>query len=187
MTSYIFELPIYRCSEQQFESQYTKAWQSHLASLEKRSGGVTWEQAPITYQSAESEFRDSYGGPWRYNQVIAWLRLCAGRSSICADLWLWNAKRFRRKPREKQLLFIGTEVIAQCGPQNTSPQIFAEVCRCFDTYEVAWRRRGYALERGCFMRLGPFVDWRRVLDHASSIHSPMWLEDFEGTPLALNV
>ena len=92
MTSYIFELPIYRCSEQQFESQYTKDLQSYLSSLEKRSGGVTLEQAPITYQTAESEFRDSYGGPWNYNQVIAWLRICAGRSSICADLWLWNTK-----------------------------------------------------------------------------------------------
>lgn len=186
MSTAIFELPVYRCGEQQFESRYTADLQFHLASLEKRSGGVTREQAPTTYCSAQSAFLDSYGGPWRYNQVIAWLQLCVGRSSICADLWLWNAKQFRRAPRKKKFWFIGTESIVKCEPRSASPQIFTALSRRFDTYETAWRRRGFVLDRECIMQLGPFVNWRQLLNHASAVRSPKWLEGFNGTPLSID-
>ena len=183
----VFDLPIYRLSEQEFESGYAEDLRCHLASLEKLSGGITREQAPRVYWSAESHFRESYGGPWRYNQVIGWLRLRASRSSICADLWLWNAKKFRRAPREKRFWFVGTERIVECEPRSTSPQIFAMLSTRFDTYDTAWRGRGFVLDRECFIQVGPFVNWRQLLNRVRTVRSPKWLTGFSGTRLSIEV
>jgi hypothetical protein len=185
MAAYIFDIPIYRCSERRFELQFAKDLSEHLASLESRSGGITRSQAPTTYAGAGQDFRESYGGPWRFNQIIAWLRLCASSSSICADLWLCDAKRFRRAPRRRRFQFVGTEAVVRFRPRNTSREIFAALLHRLDEYEEGWKPRGFVLDRGAIVRLGPFVNWRQALKHAGRVHSPVWLYGFKGTPLAI--
>jgi hypothetical protein len=116
MTASVFDIPVYRCSEHRFELRFAKDLFEHLASFEARSGGIARSQAPTAYAAAEQHFRESYGGPWRFTQIIAWLCLCPASSSICADLWVSDAKRFRRAPRQRRFQFVGTERWSESNP-----------------------------------------------------------------------
>ena len=184
---YLFEIAIYRCRQEQFHLQFTRDLSAHLDWLRKCSG-LSCEQAQQSYLMTEMEFRKSYGGPWRYNQVIGWLRLYANPSSINADLWLCYAKRFNRRMRHKRFCFFGTEMITKCPLQLSSTGIFEQISIEFSKYETAWRRRGYSCDLECFKRIGPFINWRAVVDNAGPPHkTPVQLFGFNGTPLAISI
>lgn len=186
MAAYFFEIPIYRCGEEQFLSQRDRALAEHLKWLTDVSG-VPPERAPVSHNNAKSSFIDSYGGPWRYNQIIGWLRMSAGRSSIAADLWLCDAKRYARRMRYKRFYYLGTQFVAQCPQELSSEQIFLQIMSRLREYNLAWRRRGIVLDLECLARIGPSVDWRSMLENADGpIRAPKTLEGFEDTPLAFD-
>lgn len=176
MAAYFFEIPIYRCGEEQFLSQRDKDLAKHLEWLTHVSG-VPPERAPVSHNNAKASFIDSYGGPWRYNQIIGWLLMRAGRSSIGADLWLCDAKRFHRRMRYKRFYYLGTQFIAQCSQELSSEQILSQIMSELRGYNLAWRRRGIVLDLDCLVRIGFCVDWRSLLDSADGpIRAPKILE-----------
>ena len=46
--------------------------------------------------STEQHFWERYGCPWRFNQVVGWLRLVTRGHEVCGELWPADAKRFSR-------------------------------------------------------------------------------------------
>jgi hypothetical protein len=186
MPVYFFEIPIYRCSEERFLSRRDKALVEHLKWLADVIG-VSRERAPVNYNNTESSFIDSYGGPWRYNQIIGWLRMSVGCSSIAADLWLCDAKRYARRMRYKRFYYRGTVLVAQSLRDLSSERILFQIMSRLREYNLAWRKRRIVLDLDCLARIGPSVDWRSMLESVEEpIRAPKMLERFEGTPLALD-
>jgi hypothetical protein len=176
---------IYRCSEERFLSQFEKDAERHLDWIEQHSG-VGRATAPEIYQSFRESFRDSYGGPWRYNQAIGWLRLHGARSWIRADVWLCDGSRFLRRMRHKHFHYRGTEIVMKCPPSLSSSEIFERLRQQLENYQRAWRGRGFVLDLECFLDIGPFVNWRRAVDQQRlEGRMPVEVIRFRGTPLVI--
>lgn len=185
MPASFIEIAIYRCGEADFDSQLEMDVADALKDIEQR-GGAPPDKAPQTYRNAEEHFRDAYGGPWRYNQVIGWLRLYAGGSWILADVWLCDGKRFRRRMRDKCFHYIGSEVVAEFTAELSSSEIFDHLCKKLLEFERGWRRRGFVLELECLMEVGRFVNWRALVHkEGQRQRGPVALYGFKSTRLEL--
>ena len=184
----ILEIAIYRVGERHFEQQFEKDLEAHLAALEKRAGiSIRGAPPPRILHVSKERFRESYGGPWRYNQVIGWLRLHAGDFAVLGDLWLCDAKHFQRRMVSKRFFFEGTEVILHRVEEDlSSSEIFTRIQGQLNRYHQAWRSRGFTMDLACLEDLGHFIDWRSLLRKAgSSYRAPHELVDFGGTRLAI--
>lgn len=162
MDSCVFEVPIYRCSLEQFTGQMEKDVAEHLEWLERASGGVTREEAPHTFSVSEEYFRNRYGAPWRYNQVVGWLRICADQGSVWGEVWYVEAKRVRRKMR-KHYVWRGRAFKLDNCTDTPSEEIFARI-----VHEIEGLRRWKLFKRRHFelcplLAIGPNVDWQGIV------------------------
>jgi hypothetical protein len=163
MEACVFEIPIYRCSPKQFNKQMEKDVQKHLRWLQDASGGITREEAPHTFTVSEGHFRSTYGGPWEYNQVIGCLRICALEGVIWGEAWLVDAKRMLRKMRNKHFVKLGRAFQLCDLAEEPSEYIFTRIVDEIETLQrwKMFRRRHFEL--GPLLRIGPAVDWRRLV------------------------
>lgn len=163
MEECVFEVPIYRCSSKQFLEQMDQDVEQHLKWLEAASGGITRDQAPRTFGLSEEHFRKSYGGPWEYNQVVGWLRICARHGVIWGEAWFVDAKRIRRKMSKKHFVKLGTLFEIRDCSEESSEVVFGRILAEIDSVQrqKAFRRRHFELRP--LKRIGPAVNWRRVL------------------------
>jgi len=157
----VFEVPIYRCSLGQYTRQMENDVAKHLRWLEKASGGVTREEAPHTFRVAEEHFRGTHGGRWWYNQVIGWLRICAGQGAIWGEVCLVDAKRMRRKMK-KHYVELGRVFELQDCSGNPSDEIFARILDEIEKLQRCKPFRGRYFELGPLRRIGPNANWQRI-------------------------
>lgn len=163
MESCIFEIPIYRCSKKQFLEQMEKDIEKHLEWLEAASGGITKEEAPRTFRLSEGHFRKTYGGPWEYNQVIGWLRICALHGIIWGEAWLVDAKRMLRKMNKKHYVKLGTVFELPDCSEESSEVICARIVAEIENLRGRKPFKGRRFELGPLKRIGPAVNWRKVV------------------------
>ena len=157
----MFEVPIYRCSIEQFTWHMEKDVAKDLEWLEQTSGGVTREEAPHTFRVSEEHFRRTYGSPWWYNQVIGWLRICADQGTIWGDVWLVDAKRKLRKMNKHYVDLGKVFQLLDCS-DKPSEEIFAQILNEIEGLQRSKQFRGRHFELGPFRRIGPSVNWQRT-------------------------
>jgi hypothetical protein len=179
----VLDIAVYRVSETQFERQHDEDLAARLASLARQTGGDT---SPRLRGLIEERYRQDYG-PWQFNQIIAWLRLHVCRFAVQADLWLCDAKVYRRRVRHKRFYLSGTVPVVVDAEPLSSDEILRGISAEFLRFDRAWRRKGLALDLGCLTDIGPFLDWRALLSSAGAPRTRVLeLYEFRGTRLALD-
>lgn len=100
---YIFDIPIYRCTEERVYSDVDAAVanENHKLFL---TTGILQENAPVTCRRVKQHIIEECGGPWNFNQVVGWLRLFAEWSHIGGHLWWVDVKHIQRNMRNKRFL-----------------------------------------------------------------------------------
>ena len=161
---YIFEVAIYKISEAEFWSEYEADLAESLADLERRSG-IPLDRAPHAARSFKLRFWDEYVAPWRYNQIVGWIHVFVLGKQVRGDLWLVDAKRYRKRMILKKFRLRGKafEVVTSRDEDNA---VLAERVR-ESLLRVAHRfgRRKLAVDIEAFNNLSPYVDWRRLLGY----------------------
>ena len=70
---------------------------------------------PLSREMAERELTliiERFGGPWKFNQIVGWLRIFVEGRMIRAHLWWIQGKRInRRKPHKRFLLTTASDVL----------------------------------------------------------------------------
>ncbi len=96
----ILELPIYRCTEEQYyreqDTNYKSAAQEHYRILER--AGHTPESAAEETKAFEIR-RKTY--PWDFNEVIGWVRLYVRAGSVGAALFVVKTKISKNMSQKK--------------------------------------------------------------------------------------
>src|SRR6266436_10334200 len=87
----ILELPVYRCTEEQYyreqDANYKSAAQEHERKLQR----ATYTPKGVAEQM--KEFRIGWKEyPWDFNEVVGWIRLFVRAESIGAALFVINKK-----------------------------------------------------------------------------------------------
>ena len=163
--TYLFEIPFYWRREDKFNEEYDRDLANHLAAFEKQTGYPLKENLRM---SLEDSFGRRYIAPWRFNQVIGWVRLYKLGTQLRGEAWFMNAKRAGRQVSKKQFSMHGKAFELRVWPEQTSTQIFEAIVEDLRQFEKGSARRIY-LDLECFENLGSFVDWRTLMDSKDGV------------------
>lgn len=156
----IFEVPIYRVSHAEFNRGFDYDEAQFLA---KTFNIIPPERAPESFRGSQQHFWEHYGGPWRYNQAVGWLRIYTLGSQLRADLWLSSSKRFLRRMQWKKFRLLGKQFelwIVKDTPSSVIQRLLLEEFRVF---EREYKSRRLVLDLECFNNVAPFVDWHALV------------------------
>ena len=164
---YIFDIPIYLRPESRYytdlETATTRFLRKMFPSVESPR-----ERFPRQCESIATDFHKTFGGPWDFNQVVGWLRLYVERSAVGGHLWWVDAKRLQTRMRKTFYLVSPSNVLATwIKPEDQSGKIFAETLAQIESLSRQRSYNGRFFDLTAFRNLGPFVDWRGLLDGAA--------------------
>ena len=160
---HIFEIPVYRCSHEQFDAAYDADLASHLQTFETPGGPPLERNIRAMF---EGMFWQNYVAPWRFNQVVGWLCLSVRGRGFLGEEWRASGKRYSRVMRKKHFALIGKAFEVYCPSEMTSTAIFQEVVAAVRNFQESSKRK-VVLDLDCLESLGPFLDWRRMIDSPS--------------------
>lgn len=101
-------------------------------------------------------------GPWRFNQIVGWVRVYRLGDQLRGEYWSIKAKRFGLQVKKKRLTPQGKAFEIWPGDKETSEQIFHRMCQKLRAFEK--ELQGRVLDLESFEKLGRFVDWRQLTD-----------------------
>lgn len=163
---YIFDIPVYSTNREDFAAEVDNC-------VAKR---VEWivsfdpQQRPLTPKNRNRQFHSviaESGGPWQFNQVVGWLRLFAEGHTIGCHLWWVDARRLNRRIKNRRLLYLTTssDILGACFPHESSSEIFDALIELIDDLSSQPLFKKRYIDLDIFRRVGPFFDWRGMLDH----------------------
>jgi len=156
---YFFEIPIYRVSEERFNEGYDRDLLRWLDSIP----GLDVHQISEDLRTRmEQHFWETYGGPWRFNQAVGWLRLYVLGSQIRGEIWMSAAKRLQRKG-SRRFRHEGKAFEMHCGHTESSRDICSELADELHRFQREHRSGRLHLDLECFEMLSPFIDWHQLV------------------------
>lgn len=159
---YIFDIALYWCASDHFYREYDKRLVQYLAAVERTTGYSLAESLRI---SLIDSFWKSYIAPWRFNQAIGWVRLYKWGSQLRGELWQMNAKRAGRQLTKKQFSSHGKAFELHVYPEDTSESVYRAVHGQLKAFAKSFPRK-IVLDLEAFEQLGPYVNWRALMDDA---------------------
>ena len=154
---HFFEIPIYRCPIDQHTKEMERDKLDWLGPLQE-----TKNSAPESFSNAERWWESIRWYPWRYNEVIGWLRLFVFGSQIRGELWYTKAKRILPKPK-KPMFLRGEVFLTGFHPRQTDTEILSELKAQLVEFQKSKRMKGRFLDLECFLSIAPSVCWRKLL------------------------
>lgn len=163
LTTYLFDIPIYWCQQHKFDAEYDLKLAQHLSEFEKRSGIPLNDNLRM---SLTDSFWRNYIAPWRFNQIVGYIRLYWLGSQLRGELWFMNAKRAGRQLTKKQFSLKDRAFELHVGPEQSCGEIFQCICQKLRAFEKNGQRRLF-LDWEQFENIGRFVDWRSLMDSST--------------------
>ncbi len=154
---YFLDLPIYRLSLDQHTAELKAEKKKTLAPLRKHK-----KSAPESYAHADAWFDRYSWYPWRYNEIIGWLRLYALGTQIRGELWGVKAKRITRKMRKK-FFYVGKAFEVSFRNDDSDARIAREVAKKLKEFSRESSMRKRTLDLECFHTVAPALYWRLLL------------------------
>lgn len=147
----LFEISVYRLGE----SDYYNKLSAHITNL----------NAGKQYPLGENYLRADYGGDWRYNEIVGFLRFYRyGASQVRCEYWETDAKK-KVRTRKKRFIKTSDRYCNEHFSMESSNSELAGVMKsAVDHCEVRLTKR--VLDRVLFDRMVDFVDWRTLLSQA---------------------
>ena len=171
---YIFDIPVYVCEKVKYYAEMDKYRENHFKELQVRRdlADLPREMSRTDMIDEEQCVRSEFGGPWNFNNVIGWIRLYATTSTIGGNLWRVEGKRLRRKMKSKSFWEVGGSNILPTffAPNVESKQIYSETLQAIKDISKEnnfLKKRSVDLEN--FRNLGPFIDWRKLMDSVGNV------------------
>lgn len=167
MKRYILDIPVYRIGRDAIDQQFANAIDQRCNELDPSE-----YQTQQEFESHQARIRDQLAEslhlPWQFNQVVGWLRLYAAPSRIGAEHWFVTAKRLSANLRKKRFLLSGGSDALQASYLNqNSSEIFFDLIDRLQRYPLENSGKSLVLDLSTLQEIGPFVDWRALIDKQS--------------------
>jgi hypothetical protein len=168
---YVFDIPIYIRPNSRYDDDLRDATTRYIAKVFPSVLNPQLE-LPHQCQFLENSFRKQFGGPWQFNQVVGWLRLYIEGSVIGGHLWWVDGKRLQTRMRKTfQLITYSNILPTWFRPEDESSKIYSDTLSAIEHLSRRRKYRGRYFDLDPFRRLGPFVDWRALMDSAATRQS----------------
>ena len=153
---YFFEIPIYRCSPDQFVLETENEKVRSLSQIQNQK-----VSNPENYAFAEQWFDNHVRYPWEFNEIVGYLRLYALGDQIRGDLWFMKAKRIRRGTKRKHH-WIGKAFELTCRPVESNEQIGKKVIARVMSVGLEAPCEGRYIDIQCLTGAASALDWRML-------------------------
>ena len=163
--TYLLEIPIYRCSRDQFDQRYDADLEAYIANLWPNAGDWVPDRDELIH--IKQRYWEQYGAPWRYNQTVGWIRLYTLGSQLRGELWFVNAKKLVRRPAHRQIALRGKAFELTVYPEDTSATITTRIRKDMLECVKEYRRVRLHLDLECFDNLAAHIDWHKYTRGAS--------------------
>ena len=155
MSNYIFDIPVYRCDEITHSKEYEEIKTKKLLSFNK-------DTTPLAYTSMEQWIEQEYWYPWKFNEIVGYLRLFIDGHRIKGDLHHIKARKLRRGTSGK--IFYYSKIFEYTpNLSDASLIIYNNLLNNLRLLKHPPLHRRY-LDLDGFIKYGKFVDWRKLLD-----------------------
>jgi hypothetical protein len=173
----ILELPVYRCTEEQYyreqDANYECVAQDYERILQRFShmpeSPPEWMKGfrPESVAERMKAFRIEWKlYPWDFNEVVGWIRLYVRAGSIGASLFVVNTKISKNMARKKFVWETSNFIELSVSEGQTSADIF-NVLRSNIIAENLRRFKGKRyVDTGVLDILGPHLNWV-ILTHVA--------------------
>ena len=162
---YIFDIPVYRTTHDKFNAEIDM----HVAKRVEWIVSHDPQRRPLSHEAQDRQFNSviaESGGPWQFNQIVGWLRLFAEGHTIGCHPWWVDAKRLNRRMRHKRLyLTTFSDVLGAWFPDESSSEIFDTLLERLTDKAAESPYKNRYVDLDVFRRVGPFINWRGILDH----------------------
>ena len=156
LNQFFFEIPIYRCSPDQFvvETANEKSrWLNPIEGLKTAS--------PENYAFSERWYDNHNRYPWDFNEIVGYLRLYALGDQIRGELWFMKAKRIRRGTKQK-LHWLGKAFELTCLPTESNAEIGKRVLDRVQAVGLEAPCEGRYIDVHCLNNVASALDWRAL-------------------------
>jgi hypothetical protein len=161
---YIFDVPIYRKSKNDFKAEINAEFAKHVEWMISSDPHQRPLNSETKIRGKDSIVR-KYGGPWQFNQIIGWLRLFAEGYTIGGHLWWVDAQRLNRRMLNKRLkLITPSDVLHVRFLNESSTELFNKLLERFTAMTKESKYKNRYIDLDVFCRVGPIIDWRALLD-----------------------
>jgi len=155
---FFFELPVYRCSEAEHSTETESAKRRYLKKFDRPS-------VPQLHDDLVRLFYDLYGYPWRYNDVIGWIRLFVLGCQLRGDLWWNHTKRQVRRGRKK-FIFAGKAFELNVLNVNDSAEIERLLFERLHSTNEDFVLKGRYIDISLLTNLSPYINWQSLIQSA---------------------
>jgi len=162
--TYFFDIPIYWCEVASFNAKYDQK----LKSYEEKAKEYLSAKG-LEFKPNEEDRRRTHiilwarsMCPWRFNQIVGWIRVYRFGNQLRGEYWLIKAKRFGWQLRKRQFIPRGKAFEMCPNKEESAEEIFKRMIQNLRTFNKELRGRVIDLES--FENLGRYVDWRRLVD-----------------------
>jgi hypothetical protein len=154
----ILELPVYRCTEEQY---YREQDANHKSAAQEYARILQW--AGHTPESAAEQMKafeirwKTY--PWDFNEVIGWVRLYVRTGSIGAVLYSVKTKISKNMSRKKFEWDSYKFIELPIAEGETSAEIFNDLRKSIITETHRTFKGKRYIDTGVLDVVGPHLDW----------------------------
>jgi len=160
MEKYFFDIPIYRSSIEKHTQELDDDKNKRLQNIVDIHGSDVIHSE--SYKWIGDHFDRTQWYPWRYNEVIGWIRLYRLGSQVRGELWFTNAKKIRRDLKRKRIFYIGKAFERYLHKNMSSNEIFETICSELEYQKKQPPMKGRYLDMNMFLRTGRFINWKEL-------------------------
>ncbi len=164
---YIFDLPVYRCSRARHKKEMDEFVESHLR-LCFDDHGLSRQADSEALLRIKANVRNSFGGSWEFNEIVGWVRLFPENDGIGAHVWFTEGRKLTRKMRKLFRLRTDSNCLWTHFSLNVENlEIYNGVLKALKNLTKQEPVKGRVLDLSIFHRLGPYVNWKRLIEDAA--------------------
>ena len=162
MGKYIFDIPIYRCSINKHTAELENDKRKHLQSLVDIHGPEVKKSQSYKWWGDYFDREKWY--PWRYNEIVGWIRIYLLGRQIRGELWFISSKVIRKGLKNKAYYYRGKEFELTVFQTMSSADIYQMLLDQLEILKDCWSKKKRFLDTELLEEIGPFLDWHNFLD-----------------------
>lgn len=154
---FLFDVPVYRLHPKAYEDAKAAYTNNALDRVGLREAGSENAHLVDIY---ETRLWHKYGGAWRYNEIIGYIRLHILGDQVCGEWWAVDAKRIVRT-RTKQFEFKNWKLAPErrIPSQPSTEEIYRTILQYLDDCRREGELKDRYVDSKSLEAIGPFVDW----------------------------
>jgi hypothetical protein len=159
-----FDIPIYRVTRSKYESEQRSFIQREMLADGDRNVQEMHRRNPSHKKFMENHFWEIYGGCWRFNEIIGFIRLHFFFTQIRGEYWRVTAKRITRTRKKVFALFDHKVTLEKKVPaRSTNRKIYSLIQKYLTRAQNERHLRKFYVDKSVFENVGPYIDWNALM------------------------